>query len=167
MRTVSLATLTVVLSAPFVWLSAQVATTSLRGTVFDEKAAGVGGATVTISDPAKGFTRTTKTSAQGEYQFPQLAPADHKLTTTAHGFAALKHTGIKLLVDTPITLNVTLRVAAENITVEVAAKTPLILESPTPRIRMRHSIRCGRLFPEKREIATSFVVPELSTSTPA
>jgi Carboxypeptidase regulatory-like domain len=126
MRTVNVLALVLVLSAPFVSVSAQVATTSLRGTVFDEKGAVVNGATVTITNPATGFSQTTKSSAQGEYQFPQLPPANYELTTTAHGFGSIKQTGIKLLVNTPTTLNVTLRVAAENVTVEVAATTPMV-----------------------------------------
>jgi len=107
-----------------VW--AQIATTSLRGTVFDEKGAVVNGATVTINDPATGFSRTTKTSAQGEYEFPQIPPATYVLTTVVHGFATMKQTGVKLLVDTPGTVNVTLKVAAENITVEVAGTAPMV-----------------------------------------
>ena len=104
----------------------QVATTSLRGTVFDEKGAVVNGATVTINDPATGFSRTTKTSAQGEYGFPQIPPATYVLTTVVHGFATMKQSGIKLLVDTPATVNVTMKVAAENITIEVAGTAPLV-----------------------------------------
>jgi hypothetical protein len=104
----------------------QVATTSLRGTVFDEKGAVVNGATVTINDPSTGFSRTTKTSAQGEYEFPQIPPATYVLTTVVHGFATMKQTGVKLLVDTPGTVNVTLKVAAENITVEVAGTAPMV-----------------------------------------
>jgi hypothetical protein len=126
MRTMKVPILAGMLAALLVSLSAQVATTSLRGTVFDEKGAVVSDATVTIADPATGFTRTTKTSAQGEYQFPQLAPSTYTLTTTAHGFAAVKNTGIKLLVDTPARLDVTMKVAGENVTVEVAATTPLV-----------------------------------------
>jgi hypothetical protein len=125
-RTTSILALAFVLSAPFVSLSAQVATSSLRGTVFDEKGAVVGGATVTIINPATSFTRTTQSNAQGEYQFPQLPPASYELSATAHGFASVKQTGIKLLVDTPVTQNVTLKVAAENVTVEVAATTPMV-----------------------------------------
>ena len=125
-RTILILALAFVLSAAFVSLSAQVGTTSLRGTVFDEKGAVVGGATVTIINPATGLTRTTQTNAQGEYQFPQLPPASYELSATAHGFASVKQTGIKLLVDTPVTQNVTLKVAAENVTVEVAATTPMV-----------------------------------------
>jgi hypothetical protein len=107
-------------------LWAQVATTSLRGTVFDEGGAVVNGATVTINDPATGFSRTSKTTTHGEYQFPQIPPATYVLTTTAHGFATIKQSGIKLLVDTPATVNVTLKVAAENVTIEVAGTAPLV-----------------------------------------
>ncbi len=116
--------LLIVVLTTSVW--GQVATTSLRGTVFDEKGAVVNGATVTINDPATGFSRTIKTSAQGEYEFPQIPPATYVLTTVVHGFATMKQTGIKLLVDTPATVNVTLKVAAENITVEVAGTAPLV-----------------------------------------
>ncbi len=104
----------------------QVAITSLRGTVFDEKGAVVGDATVTLDDPATGFSRTTKTNAQGEYQFPQIPPATYALSTSAHGFSTLKQINIKLLVDTPATVNVTLKVAGENITVEVAGTAPWV-----------------------------------------
>jgi len=104
----------------------QVSTTALRGTVFDEKGAVVNGATVTISDPATGFSRTTKSTSQGEYQFPQISPATYVLTTTAPGFATMKQGGIKLLVDTPATVNVTLKVAAENVTIEVAGAAPMV-----------------------------------------
>jgi len=104
----------------------QVATTSLRGTVSDPNGAVLPGASVTISDPATGFLRNTKTSAQGEYQFPQLPPATYVLTTSAPGFATIRQSGIQLLVDTPVTLNVTLKVAGENVTVEVTGTAPLV-----------------------------------------
>jgi len=44
---------------------AQTATTSLRGTLYDAKGAVVAGASVTINDPATGFSRTTKSDRQG------------------------------------------------------------------------------------------------------
>lgn len=126
MRVVKLVIFALLLFVFIISVWGQVATTSLRGTVFDEKGAVVNGATVTISDPTTGFSRTTKTAARGEYEFPQIPPATYMLITVVHGFATVKQTGIKLLVDTPATVNVTLRVAAENITVEVAGTAPLV-----------------------------------------
>src|SRR5579872_1625877 len=122
-KLLTLASITLILGSS-IW--GQIATTSLRGTVFDEKGAVVRGATVTINDFTTGFSRTTVASAQGEYEFPQIPPATYVLTTVVHGFAIMKQTGIKLLVDTPATVNVTLKVAAENITVEVAGTAPLV-----------------------------------------
>src|SRR5258708_7848120 len=53
---------------------AQIATTSLRGTVVDPSGAVVGGADVSISEAASGFRATRKTAAKGEDTFPQRAP---------------------------------------------------------------------------------------------
>jgi Carboxypeptidase regulatory-like domain len=104
----------------------QSATTSLRGTVTDPKGAVVTGASVTISDPATGLSRATKTGDQGEYQFLELPPATYQLTVRAQGFSAVRETNIQLLVRTPATLNVNLQVSGNVETVEVNAAATLI-----------------------------------------
>jgi hypothetical protein len=105
---------------------AQTATTSLRGTVFDAKGAVVPGATVTITNPATGFSRTMKSDSQGNYQFLELPPAKYDMSVTAQGFAVLKQNGIELQVATPATLNVTMLVTGGTVTVEVASTAPLV-----------------------------------------
>ncbi len=107
-----------------VW--AQTATTSLRGTVYDAKGAVVSAATVTLSNPATGFTRTTKSDGQGSYQFLELPPAKYDLTVNAAGFAAVKQSGLELQVATPATLNVNMQVAGGTVTVEVSSTAPLV-----------------------------------------
>jgi len=104
----------------------QSATTSLRGTVYDPKGAVVAGASITLIDPAKGFTRTTKSDAQGGYQFLDLPPATYELAVNASGFAAVRETGIQLLVNTPGSVNVNMQVAGGTVTVEVAGTAPLV-----------------------------------------
>jgi hypothetical protein len=101
-------------------------TTSLHGTVSDPKGAVISGATVTINNPATGFTRTTKTDSQGGYQFLELPPANYEVTVNASGFAVVKQTGLELLVATPGTLNVSMQVTGGTITVEVAGSTPMV-----------------------------------------
>ena len=59
---------------------AQIATTSLRGTVVDPSGAVVGGADVSISEAASGFHATRKTAANGEYIFPQIAPGRYSIS---------------------------------------------------------------------------------------
>src|ERR1700676_213158 len=105
---------------------AQSATTSLHGTVYDPKGAVVSGATVTIANPATGFTRTVQTDNQGAYQFPELQPATYDLSVSAAGFAVVKETGIQLLVNTPGTVNVTTQVSGGVVTVEVAGAAPMV-----------------------------------------
>ncbi len=105
---------------------AQSSTTSLRGTVSDAKGAVLQGAAVTISDPQTGFSRSTKTDDQGVYQFLQLPPSTYVLTVNATGFATLKEEGVRLLVSTPTTLNFTMQVQGQAVTVEVTGAAPLV-----------------------------------------
>src|SRR5579864_7572880 len=91
------------------FLLPQSAVTSLHGTVFDSKGAVVPGATVTINNPATGFSRSTQTDAQGGYQFLQLPPATYVITTAAAGFATIRQPNVELLVNTPGTINVTMK----------------------------------------------------------
>ncbi|MGA7755521.1 MAG: carboxypeptidase-like regulatory domain-containing protein [Candidatus Sulfotelmatobacter sp.] len=105
---------------------AQSATTSLHGTVYDPKGALVTGAAVTITNPSTGFSRSTKSDSQGSYQFIELPPATYELGVSATGFAAVKETGIQLLVNTPGTVNVNLQVSGGVVTVEVAGSAPLV-----------------------------------------
>ncbi len=106
--------------------SAQSATTSLRGTVYDPKGAVVPDATVTITNSAKGFTQITKTDGQGRYQFLELPPAIYSVSVSAAGFATVNQTGVELLVSTPGTMNMNMQVAGSTVTVEVAGTAPLV-----------------------------------------
>src|SRR5207253_1184087 len=104
---------------------AQSATTSLRGTVTDPQNAAVVGAQVTLSDPATSFTRTGKTDATGQYQFLQIPPGTYNVTVTAPGFGKTTEQAVRLVVSTPSTLNVTLKVQAAT-TVEVSGEVAFI-----------------------------------------
>lgn len=106
--------------------TAQTATTSLRGTVYDPKGAVISGAVVTITNPATGFTRTTKTNAQGEYQLLELPPANYEASVSAQGFANIKQTGVQLLVATPATLDFTEQVSGGTVVLEVQGTAPLV-----------------------------------------
>jgi carboxypeptidase family protein len=104
----------------------QTSTTSLRGTIVDPKDAVVPGAEVTMTNPATAFSRTTKTDGQGFYQFLEVPPATYTLTITASGFGTLRVENVRLLVNTPATLNQTLRVQTVAQSVEVMSQAPLV-----------------------------------------
>jgi len=103
----------------------QSATTSLRGTVTDPQNAVIVGAQVTLSDPATSITRTGKTDANGQYQFLQIPPGTYNVSAAAPGFGKTTEQAVRLLVNTPSTLNITLKVQTIQ-TVEVSGEVGLI-----------------------------------------
>lgn len=106
---------------------AQSANTSLRGTVADPNGAVLQGATVTLNNPATGYSRTTKSGNDGVYQFLEVPPATYTMTVTATGFATLKRDQVILRVSQPATLDVTMQVKATTEVVEVkGGEAPLV-----------------------------------------
>ncbi len=97
----------------------QSSTTSLRGTVSDPQGAVLPDATVTLSNPATGFSESKKSDRDGVYQFLQLPPGTYTLTVTKSGFATLKEANLQLLVNVPATSNISMRVKGEVSVVEV------------------------------------------------
>ncbi len=110
--------------SPFNW--AQIATTSLRGTISDPTGAVLPGATVTLTDPQTGSNRSTKTDSDGAYQFLQLPPTTYLLTVSSRGFATHRQENARLLVSTPATLNITMQLQAATVTVEVKGELSLV-----------------------------------------
>src|SRR5438270_5544602 len=126
MRTVKFVSLLLLLATLSSLVLAQTATSSLRGTVTDPKGAVIPGATVTLTNPATGYTRTTKTDQQGVYQFLSVPPASYTLDVDAPGFAKLQRTNVVLAVSTPATLDVAMQIAGGTTTVEVSGEAPLV-----------------------------------------
>jgi hypothetical protein len=107
-------------------LAAQSATSSLRGTITDQKGAVVQGATVTLSNSATGYLRTTKSGADGVYQFLEVPPAAYNLTVASSGFATLKQDKVILQVSQPATLDISMKVAGAAEVVEVTSAAPMV-----------------------------------------
>ena len=107
-------------------VSAQSGTTSLRGVVTDPSQATVSGATATLASPERGFSRTVTTNQAGAYEFLQLQPGTYQLTVEMKGFRKAEQKEIRLLVDTPSTLNVKLEIGATTETIEVSGEAPVI-----------------------------------------
>src|SRR5580692_365116 len=105
---------------------AQSATTSLRGTVADPKGAVVAGATVTLSNPATGFSRTAKTDDQGIYQFLEVPPSTYVIEASAAGFATTKRDSVPLQVSSPATVNLVLQVQGGSVIVDVSGEAPQV-----------------------------------------
>lgn len=77
-------------------LLAQVTSGTISGTVKDATGAVVSDASVTISNPANGLTRTVTTSDSGEFVAPNLLPGTYNITVDAKGFKKLDSKGFVL-----------------------------------------------------------------------
>jgi hypothetical protein len=99
---------------------AQTASTSLRGVVKDPSGALVPGAAIAVSDKQTGHGQQARTNSSGAYIFPVLPPAHYLLTISAAGFAPQNRT-VELLVNQPATLDFSLSVNADTVTVDVSS----------------------------------------------
>src|ERR1700674_445530 len=97
-------------------------TSSLRGTVTDPSGAVIPDAVVTISSAENGAIRRNSTDANGEYSFLQVLPGTYKLTVEKTGFATMTRGDVKLLVNTPATLNLTMAISSTGEVVNVSTE---------------------------------------------
>ena len=97
------------------------ANSELTGVVTDQMGAVVGGANITLTDPATGTVHTTVSSGAGLYDFAGLNPALYNLKVTAKGFQNYVQTGIVVNVSMTFTVNVKLTVGSDVQTVNVVA----------------------------------------------
>jgi hypothetical protein len=102
------------------------ATTSVRGTVTDPNGAAVVGANVVLANAESKMQRSVTTGDQGEYQFLLIPPGTYTLTVKAAGFRSYEQKEVVLLVNTPATANVQLKVGAAAEVVTVTSEAPAI-----------------------------------------
>ena len=102
------------------------ATTSLRGTVTDPNGNAVPGAAVVLANRESKTERTVATGDQGQYQFLLVPPGSYILTVKAAGFRSYEQKDLALLVNTPATANVELKVGSATEVVTVTSEVPAI-----------------------------------------
>jgi len=102
------------------------ASATLKGTVLDQQGSVVGGASLTLSDAAKGTSFKTLTGADGSYNLPLLPPGDYELTVEAKGFEKAQISGLHLTVGLVLPYDVKLTVGSVQQTVEVTAQPPTV-----------------------------------------
>src|SRR5215204_2209176 len=113
---------------------AQETTGTINGTVTDAAAAVVAGATVTITDEAKGVVvRTVQTGDGGEYSAPSLPTGLYSVAAEAAGFKKSVQTGVKLDVGDRRRVDVALTVGNVEEVVTVQADA-VAVELTTPTV---------------------------------
>jgi hypothetical protein len=88
--------------------------------VKDSSGALISGASVTLSDQATGITYHAISNASGFYVFPVISPAHYLITVSSAGFASRTDTA-ELLVNQPATIDFTLSVRTDTVTVDVSS----------------------------------------------
>jgi len=97
-------------------------TSSLRGTVVDQQGAAIPEALITLTNDGTGSTRETLADSTGVYGFVQMPPGDYTLTAVKVGFATVTQKGVKLLVNTPASVDLAMEVGKTTETVNVSAE---------------------------------------------
>lgn len=104
-------------------VTAQSGTSGVRGLVLDKNGASIPGATIVLTNPDTGFSRTSVSDDNGSYNFPGLQPATYRVEATANGFKKLVNSNVKALVDLPTDLNLTLEPGDVSVVVDVTSNT--------------------------------------------
>jgi len=104
----------------------QTSSASLQGSVTDPSGSAIVGATVALSSSESKLERTMVTGLQGEYRFFALPPGTYTLTVTAKGFSRYQQTDLQLLVNTPATGNLRLKVGSASESVTVTGEAPAL-----------------------------------------
>src|SRR5580765_2328447 len=97
---------------------------SLRGTISDEFGASIVGATVTLTD-ANGAVKTATSGPDGAYAFTGLAPGKYTIHAASAGFAISEDAEVDVATGRRDPFNITMKIAAIETQVKVAADTPL------------------------------------------
>ncbi len=107
----SLILIAIVISAFFSGnINAQSGTTSVSGTVFDQQGKIILGATVTLSNAEKGFTRTAATGDNGTFSFRGIQPGVYRLEIEMNGFKKFVQTEVRAIVDSPTEVSAVLEI---------------------------------------------------------
>ncbi len=92
---------------------AQSTTGTIRGTVVDPSGALVPQAQITINNGA-GFSRTLKSSPNGSFEVPHLAPGSYSVSINAMGFTPALDGGIQVLGDKVTKENIKLGISVDS-----------------------------------------------------
>jgi outer membrane receptor protein involved in Fe transport len=120
------ASASIVLTVP---ATAQSVYGSIFGTVTDKTGAAVAGATVAVTDEAKGTVVTVTSNASGDYTVSHLAPDVYDLKVTFKGFKSFETKGIAIAADNAPRIDPTLEVGGSETTVEVNADSQPLLKT--------------------------------------
>jgi hypothetical protein len=103
--------------------------TTVSGTIQDPQGKVVSGATVTLTEPAKNFTRTQSTDEDGAYVFKAIPLGTYSLEVNARGFKRVSASNFTTLVDSPTVRDVHLEVGTIPETVNAISAAEAVINT--------------------------------------
>ncbi len=97
-------------------------TATLNGVLRDPQDMVVPGAELTLTSSATAWSKTILTDDQGRFAFTQIAPGEYQLKAELPGFKTINVESLRLLVDTPITLELKFQIGEVSETVIVTGE---------------------------------------------
>src|SRR3954453_10536220 len=101
-------------------LAAQVGSATVTGVVRDQGGAAVAGATITITSNGTTRSRVVRTSSEGVYAAPSLAPGGYRVDVELSGFKPVRQEGIQ--VSTGQTVRLDFELAVGDVREQVTVK---------------------------------------------
>ena len=112
-------------------LFGQQAAGSITGTVIDPLGAAVADATVTVRDADRGTTWTTRTTAAGLYEFPQIPVGKVEVKAEAPGFSIEARSPFNLGLNQVAQVDFRMKLGKVSETVDVSSAPPLLQTQST------------------------------------
>jgi hypothetical protein len=99
---------------------------TIQGGVFDQSGGAIAGAMVTVTDVARGVSRTLVADAAGQYTATSLNPGTYTIRAESKGFKNAQHAGVLLEVGQTIRVDMTLQPGEQSQTVTVTGEVPAV-----------------------------------------
>ena len=125
-KAAALLSVIVALLAISVPVFSQAAVGTILGGVFDSSGGAIAGASVTITDVARGTTRVLITDASGEYTAPSLLAGTYSVRAEAKGFEAMVRSNVLLEVSQSVRVDLKLSLGEQTQTVTVTEEVSAI-----------------------------------------
>jgi Carboxypeptidase regulatory-like domain len=108
------------------WMSAQVDTGSISGTIKDTSGGTIAGAKVTLINEGTGVSITTTTSSSGEYSFSPVKIGHYSVSVEFSGFRKVQQNNVTVDVQQKVVIDVSLPPGQSQEVVEVNAAPPAL-----------------------------------------
>ncbi len=142
------------------------ATTTLSGVVKDSAGGVIPGATVVVKDNTTGTTLETITNANGVYSFAAMQAGTYTVTAALSGFKTAQVNNVRISLDTPANIDMTLQVGELTETVNVTSSSELVNTQTATVASTLNADQLNRMpTPTRNAINAVMFLPGINTAT--